>query len=104
MEVRFIDEKLEQFIHSLQKPTISKVLRAVDLIGQFGYHLGMPHSKHIERNLFELRIRGMQEIRIFYTFHNNIVVLLHAFLKKSQRIPIKEIEIVRRKLSTLDSI
>lgn len=104
MEVRFFDKNLEQFIHTLQKPTIAKVLRVIDLVEQFGHRLGMPHSKHIDRSLFELRIRGIQEVRLIYAFHKNTVILLHGFLKKSQHIPNKEIETARKKLSTLDRV
>ena len=104
MEVRFFDENLERFVHTLQKPTISKVLRAIDLIQQFGPHLRMPHSKHIGEGLFELRIRGVEEVRLIYTFHKNAAMLLHGFLKKSKRISRKEIELAMQKLCTLDRI
>jgi len=104
MEVIFFDENLEKFIRTLQRPTISKVLRAIDLIEQFGHRLGMPHSKHVGEGLLELRIRGPQEVRIIYTFRKNAVILLHGFLKKSRSIPRREIELARGKLSTLDRI
>lgn len=104
MEVRFFDTELEQFIESLEKPTIAKVLRTIDLLKRFGHTLGMPHSKHIGGGLFELRIRGNQEIRLVYALDNGVAMLLHGFLKKSQKIPQKEIEVARRKLSTLDRI
>lgn len=104
MEVRFFDENLKEFIRGLQKPTISKILRAIDLIEEFGHRIGMPHSKHIGEGLFELRIRGVQEVRIIYTFHGGIAILLHGFFKKSPRIPGKEIEVARQKLFTLDRV
>ncbi|MFA5792579.1 MAG: type II toxin-antitoxin system RelE/ParE family toxin [Candidatus Gracilibacteria bacterium] len=56
---------VEKFILKLEKPTIAKVLRTVDLLEKFGNDLGMPHSKKIRHNLFELRVRGGQEVRIF---------------------------------------
>lgn len=58
MEVIFFDEAVEIFLTKLEKPTIAKVLRTVDLLERFGNQLGMPHSKSVGRNLFELRIRG----------------------------------------------
>ena len=104
MEVQFFDDNLKEFIRGLQKPTISKILRAIDLIQQFGYHLRMPHSKPLGKELFELRIRGIQEVRIIYTFHKNTALLLHGFIKKTQHIPNRKIEIALQKLSTLDNI
>lgn len=64
MEIR-IGHTIEKFIEFLEKPTIAKVLRTIDLLEDFGPQLGMPHSKKIEDGLFELRIRGKQEVRIF---------------------------------------
>lgn len=104
MEIIFFDKKIEIFVTKLEKPTIAKVLRTIDLLERFGNHLGMPHSKNINRNLFELRIRGQQEIRLIYTFHRNKAIILHGFLKKSQKTPKKELVIARQKLSTLDTL
>ena len=101
MRIQFFDNSLEQFIKNLEKPTIAKVLRTIDLLERFGHDLGMPHSKKIGDQLFELRIRGKQEIRILFTFHKQAAVLLHGFIKKSQQIPLKEIALARQKLKTL---
>ncbi len=104
MEVTFFDEAIEVFLTKLEKPTIAKVLHTVDLLERFGNQLGMPHSKNIGHKLFELRIRGQQEIRLVYTFSGNRAVILHGFVKKSQRMPKKELIIARQKLLALDII
>lgn len=104
MEVRFFDEKVKRFVNDLEMPTAAKVFRMFELLERFGHILGMPHSKHIGDGLFELRARGTQEIRLFYTFHKGAAIVLHGFIKKSQRIPKKELKIAQQKLSTLDRI
>lgn len=104
MEVVFFDKKVEVFVSKLEKISIAKTLRTIDLLEHFGNHLGMPHSKNIGNNLFELRIRGQQEVRLIYTFHSNKAIVLHGFLKKSQKIPRKEIFIAQQKLLLLDNI
>ncbi len=104
MYVQFLDEKLEKFVVALEKPTIAKILRMIGLLKQFGNGLGMPHSKKVGDRLFELRIRGQQEVRIFYTFHKNTAILLHGFVKKSEQIPPKELTVAYQKLYTLDKI
>ena len=71
-----LDPKVERFISSLSKQAIAKVLRTIDLLEEFGNQLGMPHSKKVDAGLFELRIRGQQEIRIFYAFHKGTAYLL----------------------------
>ena len=103
MNIRFFDGSVEKFIASLEAQTVARVLRTIDLLEMFGNRLGPPHTKKIEKDLFELRVRGRQEIRIFYTFYREEIILLCALVKKSQRIPRREIETARHKLQSLDA-
>src|SRR3989344_7617969 len=101
MNVKTIDQKVDDFIKNLEKPTISKYIRMTNLLEKFGNLLAMPYSKKIADNLFELRIRGKQEVRVFYTFHQDQALLLHGFVKKTQKTPLREIETAQAKLKTL---
>jgi len=96
-----VNSNVEKFIQSLEKQTIAKVLRTIDLLETFGHKLGMPHSKMISKGLFELRIRGKQEIRIFYSFYKDRIHLLHGFVKKSQKTPQREIDTALQRLKRL---
>ena len=98
MEIRIFDTSFKKLIKSLQKPTIAKVLRTIDLLEQFGNKLGLPHSKKVRTSLFELRIRGQQEVRIFYIFKKGEIILLHGFIKKSQKTPSKELKQALKKM------
>ncbi|MFH0853087.1 MAG: type II toxin-antitoxin system RelE/ParE family toxin [bacterium] len=93
-----ISSDIEKFISTLEKPTIAKIFRTVDLLEIFGNRLGMPHSKKVKGGIFELRIRGQQEVRILYTFQKREIVLLHGFIKKSQKTPKREIKLAIKKL------
>jgi phage-related protein len=104
MEIRVFDSSLEKFIKSLQKPAIAKVLRTIDLLETFGLKLEPPHAKKISSRLFELRITGKQEVRIFYSFHKSQIFLLHGFIKKSQKTPGREIKNALLKLKSFDSL
>src|SRR3989344_3749783 len=104
MNIRFFDAQVERFIQSLDEFTISKVLRTIDLLAAFGHTLTFPHSKKVNTRLFELRMRGKQEVRIFYSFHKNEAVLLYGFVKKTNRIPKKEMRLALKKLTALDAI
>lgn len=103
MRVRIFDSKVEKFISGLGEGVVAKVLRVIDLLEMFGNKLAFPHSRMVAPRLFELRIHGKQEVRIFYTFHKNEAVLLRGFVKKTQRISRKEIDVALSKLKTLDS-
>ena len=98
-----VEGHVRKFIFSLEPVTQAKYQRAKDLLEQFGHELSMSLSKKVAEGLFELRIRGRQEVRIFYAFHKNFAYLLHGFVKKSQKTPYKEIRLAlaRKKLLTI---
>lgn len=102
MEIQIYDKKLEKFILGLDNNSKAKVARTINLLEKFGPAIGMPHSKPIAKGIFELRIRGKQEIRIFYLFRNNTAILLHGYIKKSFRIPANELKAVFEKIKTLE--
>lgn len=64
---------------------------------QFRWPLGMPLVRKMEADLWEVRSRlGNGSIaRVFFTVHQQQMILLHGFIKKSQKTPQKEIELAR---------
>lgn len=90
MEIRFYQNDIETFIESLDPIRGAKVNSLISLFLVSKHGLNMPHSKYIERNLFELRAK---DVRLFYCFSNGTAYLLHGFIKKSDRIPQKELRI-----------
>jgi phage-related protein len=79
---------------------VDKIFRSIDLLKEFGYKLPKPHMDYIEKDLFELRtILGTNIARIFYySSSNDKFILLHAFIKKSQKIPLNELKIARKRV------
>lgn len=100
MEVIFNDE-VKRFIKSLQKPSEAKLSRLIVLLGKYGQDLGMPRVKYVVNGIYELRVRGQQEVRVFFIFHNKHVYLLHGIIKKTQKTPKKELEIAKRRKQEL---
>lgn len=92
---------VKEFIKSLDNKIISKISSEIDLLKQYGPFLGMPYSKKLTQDLYELRIRGKQEVRIIYGFISKSVILLHAFIKKTQKTPLKEIDIASKRFKGL---
>ena len=66
----------------------------------FGPDLGMPHTRAMGGGVFELRIKAAEGIaRVFYcTVVDRRIVILHQFMKKSEKTPPKELEIARRRM------
>jgi|TARA_Y100000310_G_C20344120_1_gene651211 DNA-binding XRE family transcriptional regulator/phage-related protein len=97
MEVYFFDKKIEKFIDSRDLATQTRIGRMIKLLqkygNQIGSYFGSYYSKKVSKGLFEIRIKGNIEVRIFYTFRKQKIYLLHGFVKKSQKIPKRELEI-----------
>ena len=65
-----------------------------------GPNLGEPHTKAMGQGLFELRLKGAEGIaRVFYcTLIGRRIVMLHSFVKKSQRTPSHELAVAMTRL------
>lgn len=83
-----------EFIQNLDPKTKSKVIEIMDLLKQLGILMGSPHSKKVTGTpLWELRILGSDNLRIFYVaVVNRRFLLLHAFFKKKQNTDTREIK------------
>ncbi len=93
------EKPVEDFIKSLDMKSISRVARTIDLLKDQGNLLRMPHSKKITKNIFELRIKGIESIRMLYAFGaKEVIYLLHGFKKKTQKIPLREIKLAENRI------
>ena len=65
-----------------------------------GPNLGAPHTDAFGDGLFELRLKGQEGIaRVFFcVLVRRRVMVLHSFLKKTQKTPRREIEIARKRM------
>jgi phage-related protein len=94
-------EDVERFVLNLQPTLAAKYFRLTDLMLEFGSNLGMPHTRAMSDGLFELRIKGQEGVaRVFYcTLVGQRIVMLHGFVKKSQKTPPKELGIARNRMA-----
>lgn len=61
--------------------------------------LDLPHSKKVTKDLFEIRIKLKGEYRGFYAYIGKLdIIVLHFFRKKTQKTPIKDLELAQRRL------
>lgn len=93
-------DPVHDFINSLDEKVKSKIIDIIDLLEEFGVRLGLPHAKKLTGTpLWELRIVGSGNIRIFYVaIVNKTFLLLHGFQKKKQKTDRKEIKIAVNRL------
>ncbi|MCX6784253.1 MAG: type II toxin-antitoxin system RelE/ParE family toxin [candidate division WWE3 bacterium] len=83
---------VQEFVETLDESTYGKYINAVRMLKEYGPFLKPPISKKISSHIYELRITGEINVRIFYTIINNDFYLLHGFKKQSQKTPPKEIK------------
>src|SRR3989344_1267066 len=78
-----------------------KALRILSNIAEFGLSYAIPHIKKLTGTpLWEIRILGEDSVRILYvTKQGKQILLLHAFIKKTNKTPRKEIDISLARLS-----
>jgi Phage-related protein len=62
-----------------------------------GPNLGMPHTRALGDGLFEIRAKGEEGIgrAFFCTLVGRKIVILHGFIKKTEKTPKLEIEKAR---------
>lgn len=82
-----------EFIESLPDKAIGKLTYTFNLLMEFGPQIKSEHFKKVTGTpLWELRILGENNIRIFYIpVENRAILFLHGFIKKKQKTPHKEI-------------
>lgn len=90
-----------EFIQSFEMKTRAKITSTIDLLIEHGINLGLPYSKKLAgSNLWEIRILGTNNLRIFYVaIINKQFLLLHGFKKKKQKTDKREIDLAEKRLS-----
>ena len=96
----YYSESVQNEILSLPAGLLARYLRYSDRMEIYGPDLGMPHTRALGEGLFELRLKAVEGIaRVLYcTLVRRKIMILHQFIKKSDKIPSKELVIIRRRM------
>lgn len=88
-----------EFLNTLPTKHQAKALWEIELLSSLGTSIREPYAKHITGELWELRIKFSSDIsRVFYFIPGKRIVLLHGFVKKTQKTPPVEIETAQKRL------
>ena len=69
---------------------------------QYGWPLGMPLIRKLELGLWEVRSHIDEGIvRVLLTVKGDTMVLLHGFVKKSEKMPAQDLKSARRRMADL---
>jgi phage-related protein len=97
-----VDTEIEDLPPGLQ----ARLLRLLEMIENIGLeNLHEPHVKHVEGKLWELRAKAAEGIArgLYVTVTGRRVVVLHVFVKKSQKMPRTALEIARTRMKQVMS-
>lgn len=104
--VEVLNENVEAELLSLPKEMRARFLRISELLQAFGpQNVTMPHVRSLGEKLWEMRLNGEDGIgRAIYTAASGQrLVVLHAFVKKTQKTPPRAIELARARMRTIES-
>lgn len=99
-EIAYYNERVKNEVFSLPPDIYADYRRLLGLMEKHGADLRLPHSRAMGKGLFELRPRGREGIaRVLYcTAIGKSIVILHSFVKKTQKTPRNDINIALRRL------
>lgn len=81
------------------KKTIGGDIKTV----QYGWPLGMPVVRKLDPGLWEVRSQLENRIaRVLFTVHEDKMVLLHGFIKKSQKTPSVDLTLAKERKAKLE--
>jgi phage-related protein len=87
--------QVQDFLNGLLPSEQAAVGHHLALLRDFGVLLTEPYVRHIDDDLWEIR---PGRIRILYFAHTNRqFILVHAYYKKSNKMPLRELETARRR-------
>ena len=78
---------------------LNKINDYIQMLSKYGTKIGEPYIKHLDGEIWE--IRPLRNRIFFVAWVDGSYVLLHQFIKKSQKTPKREIEQAKRELAFL---
>lgn len=99
----YYSNAMQAEILALPEGLRGRYLALTDRMEIFGANLGEPHTKAFGDGLFELRLKSAEGIaRVFYcTLIGQRILMLHSFVKKSQRTPRRELRLAENRMKEI---
>jgi phage-related protein len=98
--VEFLNRTVAAEVEALPGDMRAKFLRIVQMIEAWGIErMREPHVRHLDGRLWEMRMTGRDGIAraIYVVAAGRRVVVVRAFIKKTQKTPQSELELARRR-------
>ncbi|NOT40112.1 MAG: type II toxin-antitoxin system RelE/ParE family toxin [Alphaproteobacteria bacterium] len=103
--VEFFSEAARDEMEALPEDIRARFERIVDLIKSKGLsEMREPYVKHLEGKLWEMRMKGKDGIArsIYVTASGQRIVILHSFMKKTQKTPTSALVLARTRAKEVE--
>jgi phage-related protein len=96
-------EPVKEWLQSLSKAD-KKIIGEDILTVQYAWPLGMPLVANLGQGLWEVRskLEGGRISRIIFFMHEDKMILVNGFFKKSQKTPQEELELAKKRKSIFE--
>lgn len=94
-------KRVRDFVAEQPEECQAQYLAMIERLEQEGF-LIEPFAKKLESELFEMRIRRGRQVRVLYCYEDgDMVIGVHAFVKKTQKTPLRELKQARRVIAAI---
>ena len=99
----YYSQEVQEDIMNLPVILQARYIGLTDRMIEYGPNLGLPHTDAFGGGLFELRLKGAEGIaRVFFcTMIGQEIVMLHSFIKKTQKTPKKELKLAKQRMKEI---
>ena len=102
-KITFFNQKVEAETLAFPAGILANLLHILEMIEEFGPNIGKPYTAPMGNRLFEIRAKGKEGIgrALFCIEEDKEIIILHSFIKKTQKTPNRELEKARRRMKEL---
>lgn len=99
------NEPVREWLKALP-PEERKTIGEDILTVQYGWPIGMPLTRALGGSLHEVRsdLGGKRIARVIFVVEGDMAILLHGFIKKTQKTPKQDLELARQRLKRLRAL
>lgn len=91
-----IDDRVEKGLSGFTDNERSHIKGVIELFQEKGFYLTEKHLKKLTKTLWELR---SSNTRVLFGIINSIAVIVNIFKKKTNKTPMREIQLAKRRLN-----
>jgi phage-related protein len=101
--ISYYSQEVQEDILNFPVTLQARYIALTDRMIEYGPNLGLPHTDAFGGGLFELRLKGAEGIaRVFFcTMVGQEIIILHSFIKKTQKTPEKELKLAKKRMKEL---